>query len=181
MKIVTGITGASGSVYGVRLAEFLSKKVKNTIIVSETAEEILQMETNYNMDYLRNLSYEFYLNSQMDAKIASGSNFFDAFVICPCTVSTMSKIASGIGSNLITRTAAVALKEKRKMILAIRETPLSSSVLENMLKLSREGVVILPTASPFYIKPRTVEDMIEFVVGKILDHLKIEHELYNRY
>ena len=101
-------------------------------------------ETNYNLDYLRNLTGEFYFNHEMESKIASGSNFFDAFVIVPCSVSTMSKIASGISDNLITRVGSVALKERRKIILAIRESPLSTTALENMLKLSRENVLILP-------------------------------------
>ena len=117
----------------------------------------------------------------MESKIASGSNFFDAFVISPCSISTMSKIASGVSDNLITRVGSVSLKEKRKMILAIRETPLSTIALENMLKLSREDVLILPAAPPFYTAPRRIEDMVDFVVGKILDHLEIENKIYNRY
>ncbi len=181
MKIVIGMTGASGAIYGVKLVEILSKKVETILIISKTAENILKTETNYNLDYLRNLAGEFYLNTQMESKIASGSNFFDAFVISPCSISTMSKIASGVSDNLITRVGSVSLKEKRKMILAIRETPLSTIALENMLKLSREDVLILPANPPFYIAPRRIEDMVDFVVGKILDHLEIENKIYNRY
>ncbi len=181
MKIVIGMTGASGAVYGVKLIEFLSKKVETVVIISETAEKIIQKETNYNMDYIKNLSDQFYFNDEMESKIASGSNFFDAFIICPCSISTMSKIASGIGDNLITRVGCVSLKEKRKMVLLMRETPLNSIILENMLKLSRENVLILPASPPFYIKPKRIEDMVDFVVGKILDHIGIENKIYRRY
>jgi 4-hydroxy-3-polyprenylbenzoate decarboxylase len=181
MKIVVGMTGASGIIYGVKFVEFLSKKTDITLIISETAEKLLKTETNYNLDYLRNLADDVYFNHQMGAYVASGSNFFHSYVIVPCSISTMSKLALGIGDNLITRVGAVALKERRKMILALRETPLSTPILENMAKLSREGAVILPAAPPFYTHPQRIEDMVGYVVGKILDHIGIKNELYARY
>ena len=181
MKIIVAMTGASGAIYGVKLVEYLSKKVETVLVISDPAEKILQTETNYTVDYLRNLADEFYLNTQMDAGIASGSNFFDAFVIAPCTISTMAKLACGISDNLVTRVGQVALKERRKMILALRETPLSTSALEKMTRLSEQGGVILPAAPPFYTDPHRIEDMVGFVVGKILDLLEIDHEIYQRY
>ncbi len=181
MKIVVGITGASGIIYGVKLVEFLSKKMETVVIVSNTAQKIIYDETTYNLEYLKNLADKFHLNNEMESDIASGSNFFDALAVTPCSISTMSKIAFGISDNLITRVASVALKEQRKLVLTVRETPLNTIALDNMAKLSREGVIILPAAPPFYIEPEGVEDMVNFVVGKTLDILGVENTLYSRY
>ncbi len=180
MKIIIGITGASGSILGIRLLENL-KDHKVSLIISENAKKVMAYETNYKEEDIRKLTSKVYNNNEMDADIASGTTKFDALVIIPCSTSTLSKIACGIADNLITRVASVALKEGRKIILVPRETPLSSIVLENMLKLSKMGVKIVVPVPAFYLKPKNMEDIVNYIVGKILDSLGIEHNLYKPY
>jgi len=179
MKIVIGITGASGIIYGVRLLEKL--KEEKFLVVSENAKKIMEYETKYKLDKLKKLSEHYYENNDFFPEISSGSFMFDAMVIAPCSMSTLSKIANGISDNLITRTAAVCLKEKRKLILVPRETPISTIHLQNMAKLSENGAVILPAMPGFYPKPENIDDAVNFVVGKIMDCLGIENTLYKRW
>ncbi|EDY36121.1 polyprenyl P-hydroxybenzoate and phenylacrylic acid decarboxylases subfamily [Aciduliprofundum boonei T469] len=180
MKIIVGITGASGSILGIKLLESL-KAHDVSLILSENAKKIIKYETDYKEEDLINLSSRIYNNNEMEADIASGTTRFDSLVIVPCSTSTLSKIACGIADNLITRVASVALKERRKVILVPRETPLSPIILENMLKLSKIGVEILPPVPAFYLKPKKIDDVVNYIVGKILDTLGIEHELYKPY
>ncbi len=180
MKIIVCITGASGSILGIKLLENL-KAHDVSLILSENAKKIIKYETDYKEEDLINLSSRIYNNNEMDADIASGTTRFDSLVIVPCSTSTLSKIACGIADNLITRVASVALKERRKVIVVPRETPLSPIILENMLKLSKIGVEILPPVPAFYLKPKKIEDVVNYIVGKILDSLGIEHNLYKPY
>ncbi len=179
MRVVIGITGASGAVVGIKLLQNLN--AEKYLIISENAKKIIEYETPYSLDYVKSLATRVYDNSSMNEDIASGTTKFDALVIAPCSTSTLSKIASGIADNLITRVASVALKEGRKIVLVPRETPLSAIVLENMLKLSRLGVVILPPVPAFYLRPKNIEDVVNYIVGKILDSLGFEHGLYKPY
>lgn len=179
MKIVIGVTGASGVIYGVRLLENL--KEEKYLIVSENAKKIMEHETKYKLDEVEKLAEHYYENSDLFPEISSGSFMFDAMVIVPCSMSTLSKIANGIGDNLITRTASVCLKEKRKFILVPRETPLSTIHLQNMAKLSENGAIILPAMPGFYPKPENLDDIVTFVVGKIMDCLGIKNNLYRRW
>lgn len=179
MRTVVALTGASGSVYGVRLLESLPGR--KTVIVSDDAATIALEETGLSRAEIEALGDEHFSNSEMAAPISSGSVRFDAMVIAPCSASTMSKIACGIGDNLITRCASVALKERRRLVLVVRETPLSTIHLSNMERLSAAGAVILPACPAFYPKPRTVDDMVDFVVGRVLDVLGVENDMYERW
>lgn len=179
MKIVIGVTGASGVIYGVRLLENL--KEEKYLIVSENAKKIMEYETEYKIKDVEKLAGHYYENNDLFPEISSGSFIFDAMVIVPCSMSTLSKIANGISDNLITRTASVCLKEKRKLVIVPRETPVSTIHLQNMAKLSENGAIILPAMPGFYPKPANVDDTINFVVGKIMDCLGIENNLYKRW
>ncbi len=178
MRIIIGITGASGIIYGVTLLDVLTEKP--FLIMSENGKSLLEIETQYTVEDLKRKAI-YYEDSQLEAPLSSGSFFFDAMVIAPCSVSTLSKIATGFADTLITRCACVALKERRKLILVPRETPLSTIHLQNMASLSQQGVVILPAMPAFYHMPQTVDDLVSFIVGKILDQLNIEHDLFTRW
>ena len=180
MRVVIGITGASGAIIGIRLLEELRNE-ETYLIISENARKIVEFETDYRVEDVKELAKRVYENGNMDADIASGTTKFDAIVIAPCSTSTLSKIACGIADNLITRVAAVALKEGRKIILVPRESPLSPIILENMEKLARIGVKIIPPVPAFYLKPKKIEDVVNYTVGKVLDSLGLEHSLYSPY
>jgi 4-hydroxy-3-polyprenylbenzoate decarboxylase len=181
LRIVLGVTGASGVVYGVRLAEELAKsRIDLTIIVSDAAEKVLGSEMPEALEELPKLG-RVLSEHEIEADVASGSARFDATVICPCSMRTLSSIANGYADNLISRSADVALKEHKKLVLVVRETPLNAIHLENMLKLARLHVVILPASPGFYHKPKTIDDLVNHVVGKIMDTLGIESNLFKRW
>ncbi len=179
MDTVVGITGASGIVYGTRLLAALPGK--RTVIVSSAALKIAEVELGIGLGDIRQLADRSYANDDLGAPIASGSSAFDAMVVAPCSTSTLSKIACGIADNLITRVASVALKEGRKLVLVVRETPVSAIVLSNMERLAGAGAVILPACPAFYPKPETVDDMVDFVVGRALDQLGVKNRKYRRW
>lgn len=179
MKTVVAVTGASGVVYGVRLLKALPSP--KAVIVSEDAARLAEMELGMSAKDIESLAGEHYANDDLFSPLSSGSAKFDAMAIAPCSASTMSKIACGIADNLITRTASVALKERRKLVLLIRETPLSTIHLSNMERLSQAGAFVMPACPAFYPKPRTVDDMVDFVVGRVLDELGVENDLYRRW
>lgn len=179
MRTVVGITGASGIIYGTRLLENLPGE--RIVVVSKDAELIAKAELGVSKKSIYASADHHYENDDLSAPISSGSVKFDAMVIAPCSVSTMSKIACGIADNLITRTASVALKEHRKLILVIRETPLSSIHLANMERLSHAGAVVLPACPAFYPRPKSVSQMVDFVVGRVLDSLGVDNDLYRRW
>ena len=166
MKIAVGITGSSGAVYAV---EFLKQcPGSKYLISSKWGKVVLQDEMKMSEKDLKPFVKKIFSNDDLHSPLASGSNSIDAFVIIPCTVSTLGKIASGIGDSLITRAAQVALKERFKLILCIRETPLSSLALEQCLKLSRDGVTIMPISPPLYFLPKTVHEYVISFVDKVL-------------
>jgi 4-hydroxy-3-polyprenylbenzoate decarboxylase len=179
MNTVVGVTGASGIIYGVRLLESLPGK--KTVIVSDDAARIAEVELGIAKKEIMAKADRSYQNEDMFSPLASGSVKFDAMVIAPCSTSTMSKIACGIADNLITRIASVALKERRKLVLLIRETPLSSIHLGNMEKLSIAGAIVMPASPGFYPKPESVDDIVDFVVGRVMDELGVDNELYRRW
>jgi len=181
LRVVLCITGASGIIYGVRLLEELIKKAEVHLVISKTAEKILEMETNYRVEDLKKLSERCYSEDDLFAPLSSGSFRYDALVIAPCSMKTLSAIANGVADNLITRAADVALKERRKMILVIRETPLNSIHLENMKRLSDLGAIIMPASPAFYHRPKSVSDLVNFIVARVLDHLHIENSLVRRW
>ncbi len=180
MKIVVAITGASGAEIAVTLLQNL-RGHDVSLILSRNAVKILRYETGLSVAELKKNVTRVYDNEEMEVDIASGTNKFDALVIVPCSTSTLAKIACGIADNLITRVAAVALKERRKIILVPRETPLSAITLKNMYTLAQLGVVILPPVPAFYLKPGNMQDVIRYIAGKILDILEIPHTLYSPY
>jgi len=167
MRTIVGFTGASGVVYGV---DFLRRCPGDKyLIASKWGKRVLHEELGLKTEELRPWVNEIYSDSDLGAPFSSGSNHFDTLVIVPCSISTLAKIANGIADTLITRIAQVALKERRRLAIALRETPLSSIALENALKLSREGAVIMPISPPHYLNAQNVSDLIEGYVDKILN------------
>jgi len=189
--IIFGITGASGAPYGVRLLQQLAAASRPvSLIVSSHGLRLLQTETNIqSMDDLRaevgvkawDKWITPYDNNDRGAAPASGSALSAGMVICPCSMGTLSAISVGASRSLIERAADVTLKERRKLVLVPRETPLSAIHLQNMLRLTRAGAVVLPAAPGFYNKPREIGDLVDFVVARVLDQLGVEHKLGKRW
>lgn len=181
-KIVVGFSGASGIIYGIRLLEILhSINIQTYLIISEWAKKNIEIETDKTLEYVKSLSSVNYDNFKLDASVSSGSFLHDGMVIVPCSMKSLSSIANGYDDTLISRAASVTLKESRKLIIVPRETPLSRIHLENMIKLQEAGAIILPAMPGFYHKPSTIDEIIDHLVGKILDQLKIEHDLFKRW
>jgi len=173
------LTGCSGIQYGIRLLEELDGT--RELIISKMGKKVLEEETDMTMTDLGASAEEIYEDDNLFAPPASGSHQFDAMIICPCTQSTLAKISTGIADTLITRAASVALKENRKLIIVPRETPVNAIMLKNMLHLAKSGAIILPASPAFYNKPHSINDMINFVVGRILDQIGQEHSLFRRW
>jgi flavin prenyltransferase len=179
VRYVIAMTGASGIAYGIRLLECIEGE--KVLVLSEMGKRVLVEETGSKVYDIERKASAVYGDDDLFAPIASGSYRHDGMVICPCSESTMGKIASGIADTLITRAAAVTLKEGRKLIIVPRETPLSTIMIENELKLARAGAIILPASPGFYSRPTTIDEMVDFVVGKILDRLGQDNKLYRRW
>lgn len=178
-RIVVAMTGASGAEYGVSLLRHYPGE--KYLILTKDALEVLRLETTTTAEELHALATETFANDDWTAPPASGSARFDAVVIIPCSMNTLAKVAWGLSDNLITRAASVALKERRKLILVPRETPLSQVHLENMLKATQMGALVLPAMPGFYHRPKAVEDLVDFIVARVLDHLGVEHHLGKRW
>lgn len=191
-KIALAITGASGVQYGFRLLEVLLKQNHHVyLMLSKAAQVVTGMESELKLPgrkaeqkkYLSDLFctdaslLDIFGDEEWTAPVASGSAKLDAMVVCPCSMSTLSQIACGASSNLLERAADVVLKERRKLVIVPRETPFSDIHLENMLRLSRMGVVVMPANPGFYNKPESVNDIVDFMVARILDQLDIEQDL----
>ncbi len=175
MEIVVGITGATGSIYAVRLLEALKEKNINIhLIMSHWAKENLRLEANCSVDYLENLAAAVYDNKNLGAKTSSGSFLTDGMIVVPCSMKTLSSIANGYCENLISRSADVMLKEGRKLVVCPRETPLSPIHLRNMLLLANMGVKIVPPMPAFYNHPENIEDIVSHHVMKLLDQFSIK-------
>jgi len=194
--VCIAMTGASGVSYGLRLLEYLLYAQRNVyLLISTAARVVIATETELKLSRTTAETTEYlceyysaspdqlriFGNEQWTAPVASGSNPPAAMVICPCSMSTVSAVACGSSNNLIERSADVMIKEQRRLILVPRETPFSAIHLENMLKLARLGVTILPANPGFYHQPQTVEALVDHVVARILDHLQIEHDLLPRW
>jgi len=194
--IALAFTGASGAVYGLRLLECLLDAGREVyLLYSQAAQIVFRMETDIELSsqpsQAEEMLSELYAASpgqlrvfgrqQWMAPVASGSNPPEAMVICPCTTGTLASVAAGLSQDLIDRAADVVLKEKKKLILVVRETPFSSIHLENMLRLSRAGAVIMPANPGFYESPRSVDELVDFMVARILDHLEVANSLARRW
>ncbi|MCR8634463.1 UbiX family flavin prenyltransferase [Paenibacillus radicis (ex Xue et al. 2023)] len=190
---VIGITGASGAVYGVRLSRYLlSMGIHIHLLITDAGWRVLKEELGWDVTKRKDTleaqfgsygpgTYQYHSIQDIGASTASGSFRTHGMVIVPCSMGTLSGIANGASDNLLERTADVMLKEGRPLILVPRETPLHAIHLENMLKLSRLGVRIIPAMPAFYQGPQTLDDMVDFMVGKVLDSMDVEHELYKRW
>jgi 4-hydroxy-3-polyprenylbenzoate decarboxylase len=172
-RFLVAVTGASGVEYARRLIELLGDRAD--VIVTKDASAVIEVETGLSIKEFAARARTFYRGEDQAAPPASGSHLFQALIVVPCSGTTLGKIASGIADNLVTRAAAVALKEHRPMILVPRETPSSAIALENQLKLARLGVVILPASPGFYGAPKRIADLVDFIVARILDQLGVEH------
>jgi len=182
MKLIIGITGSTGVIYGIRMLEILKKlNVKTHLVISKWAEKCIAMETSVSIDYVKSLASCSSDEKNMASSVSSGTHKVDGMVVAPCSMKTLSAIANGYDDTLVARAAGVTIKESRKLVLMVRETPLSAIHLENMLKLSRLGVVILPPVTEFYTKPKTIDDIVNHGVGKCLDQFHLEHDLYPRW
>ena len=182
-QVVVAMTGASGTPYGVRALEALSKvpDLRVHLVLSATAERLLRFEAHEDLERVRGLAHEVHPNDDFFAPVASGSNRFLGMLVCPASMKHVGLMAAGIGSDLISRTADVCLKERRPLVLVPREMPLSTIHLRNLLTLSEAGAFVVPAMPGFYVQPRTVDDMVNHVAGKALDALGIEHDLFPRW
>lgn len=183
MILIVGITGASGVIYGIRLLEVLSEKkdVETHLVISEAAETTLKFETDRTPEDIRSLADYSYDIRNISAPISSGSFKTDGMIIVPCSIKTMSAISNSYNENLMIRAGDITLKERRKLVLAVRESPLHLGHLRSMERLTEMGAVILPPVPAFYTQPRTIEDIVDYTVGKMLDVFDIEHNLFQRW
>ena len=181
-RIVVGISGASGVTYGVRLLSLLRESEYEThLVISKAGKLNIKIETNYKPDEVEAMADYVYDDKNMAASLASGSFLTEGMVVVPCTIKTLSGIANSYNDNLLVRTADVTLKEKRKLVLVVRETPLHKGHLRLLTMAADMGAHILPPVPSFYHNPKTIDDIIDQTIGKIFDYLGIEHELFRRW
>ena len=179
MKTAVAITGASGSIYGVRLLQRLPGE--KMLIVSKTAKKIIPAETGMSMEEVYGLAHEVYEDDDLFAPPSSGSFRYDCLFVAPCSESSVGKFANGIADTLISRAVSVRIKEQGKLVLVVRETPKSQIMLENELKLARCGAVVLDANPGFYSVPKTVDDIVDFVVGRAMDSAGIDNDMFVRW
>lgn len=182
LHLIVAMTGASGVVYGKRFLEVLKENAVEThLIVSEDSEKVIKQELDIGLKYLAKLATYVYNVNDLGASVSSGSFKTDGMAIIPCTMKTLAGVASGYSDNLILRAADVTIKEGRKLVVVPRETPLSVIHLSNMLKMAKIGVAIIPAMPSFYNKPKHIEELVDYIVGKVLDQFSIEHQLFKRW
>ena len=183
MVLIIGITGATGVMYGIRLLEVLSSTndIETHLIISEAGEMNIECETNRKIEDIKKLASFSYDIRDVGASLASGSFQRDGMIIAPCTVKTMSALANSYTENLLIRAGDVTLKERKKLVLLVRETPLHIGHIRNMEKLCEMGAIIMPPVPAFYHKPKTIQDIIDHTIGKTLDMFDIKHNLFQRW
>ena len=183
MIVIVGITGASGAIYGIRTLEALSKMkdIETHLIISENGEKIIRHETSYEPDDLRKLATVCHDIDEIGASISSGSFRRDAMVVAPCSIKTMSALANSYTENLIVRAGDVTLKERKPLVLLVRETPFHYGHLQSMVRLTQMGATILPPVPSFYHKPQTIDDIVNHTVARALDLMGIKHDLSKRW
>ena len=181
-RFVVGISGASGSIYGIRLLSLLrATRYETHLIITEAGKSNIEIETDYTIDQVHALADVVYDNRNTTAALASGSFLTAGMVVAPCTIKTLSGVANAYTNNLLLRAADVNLKEKRKVVLMVRETPLHKGHLRLMTMAADMGALILPPAPSFYHRPETIQDIIDQTIGKIFDYFGIEHDLFRRW
>ena len=181
-RIVIGISGASGVIYGIKMLNLLQEKDFQThLIISESGRQNIEIETSYKADDVAAMADYTYDNRDVGAALASGSFLTEGMVVVPCTIKTLSGIANSYTNNLLVRAADVTLKEKRKLVLVVRETPLHVGHLSLMMRAANMGAHILPPTPSFYHQPKTIDDIIHQTIGKVFDYLGIGHNLFTRW
>ncbi len=180
MEVVVGISGASGAGYGIRLLQVLQGS-ETHLILTDSARKIIELETDFSPENVEDLADHVYAEDDFTAPIASGSYRFDAMVIIPCSMKTLAGVASGLSDTLIGRSAEICLKDRRRLVMVPRETPLSLIQLKNMVSVTEAGAVVLPACPAFYSKPQNLDDLIDVLVGRVLDLIGVENNLYPRW
>lgn len=182
-RIVVGISGATGAIYGIRLLEVLQglTQVEMHLVISETAREIIPEETDWSVAQVEALATRVYDNQDLGAALSSGSFQTEGMIIAPCSIKTLGAIANSLSSNLLVRAADVTLKERRRLVLVVRETPLHLGHLRRMAEVTEAGAIILPPMPAFYHHPKTLDDIVNHTVGRVLDQFHLEHRLFERW
>lgn len=182
MRLILGISGATGPIYGIRLLQILKeKRIETHLVVSSTSKEIIPQETPYSVKEVEALASYVHENRDLDGSISSGSFKTDGMIVIPCSIRTLSGIAHSYNENLLIRAADVTLKERRKLVLVVRETPFHLGHLELMVQATRMGAILFPPMPAFYFHPKTIDDLINHTVGKVLDLFGIDHHLFKRW
>ena len=183
MKLIIGISGASGSIYGIRLLEFLKDKkdIETHLVVSKAAKQNIAIETDYKPEQVEKLADNLYDFNDIGGNIASGSFRTDGMIIIPCSIKTLSALANSYNENLLVRAGDVVLKERKKLVVVFRETPLNYGHIKLLERLTLNGAIILPPIPAFYHRPKTIDDIINQTLGKVLDLFDIEHNLFKRW
>jgi len=182
MRLVVGISGATGAIYGARFLQVLKeKKVETHLIVTPTSKRIIVDETPYSVKEIEAFASHVHDHDDLGAPISSGSFKTDGMVVIPCSIKTLSGVAHSYNDNLLTRAADVTLKERRKLVLVVRETPFHQGHIELMLQANRMGAILFPPIPAFYFRPKTIDDLVNHTVGKILDLFGIDHQLFERW
>lgn len=180
--LILAMTGATGAIYAIRLLQVLREKsIAVHLVISPVAQQTIVLETDYSLEEVQKMAQKCYRADDLSAPISSGSFQVEGMIIIPCTMKTLAAIAHGMSTNLIIRAADVVLKEKRKLILVPRESPLNLIHLRNMVLAAEAGAILLPPMPAFYFRPRSIGDLVDHLVGKVLDLLGVEHALFPRW
>ncbi len=180
--IVIAMTGATGAIYGIRLLEALAAaRVETHVVISEWAEKTIVAETTWKPAAVRDLADHVYAEDELDSPPGREGFVARGMAVAPCSMKSLAAIANGITGNLIHRAAEIALEDRRRLLLLVRESPLSVIHLENMLRVARAGALVMPPVPAFYAKPKTLDDMVEHTVGRMLDHFDVDHALVRRW
>ncbi len=181
-RVIVGMTGASGAIYGIRLLEALrDEPIEVHLVMSEWARKTIVLETDYRAATVAKLADVVYPEDDMSAPVGSGSFLADGMIVAPCSMKSLAAIANGLSQNLLHRAADCTLKEQRKLVLLVREAPLSVIHLENMLRVARAGAIVSPPVPAFYARPRSLDEMVDHTIGRLLDHFGIERGMVRRW
>ena len=182
-RLIVGISGASGVIHGIRLLEALrhNSEIETHLVLTKPAERTIAEETDRRVEEVKGLASVCHNPADIGASIASGSFLTSGMVVIPCSIHSLSSIAYCLADNLLTRAADVTLKERRKLLLVVRETPLHAGHLKAMLAATEAGAVVMPPMPAFYKRPKTIDDLVNHTVGRVLDHFGIEHQLFDRW